>query len=65
MKRTIYPTHPSGLLADSDLVRSRPHSRTDRSVFPMEPVIQIDIGDPADAVDSGCRNWTRDIAKVA
>ncbi len=65
MKLTTYSTHRSGVLANSDLVRPRPRSRTIRPVFPTEPVIQIDIGDPAEAVDSGWRTWTRATTRVA
>ena len=65
MKRTAYPTNRAGVLADSDLVRSRPHSRSLRPLFPMEPVIQIDFGDTAEAVDAGWQTWTRDLSRVA
>lgn len=65
MKRTMYSTKRAGVLADSDYVRPRPHSRISRPVFPLEPVVRIDFGDTVDAVDSGWRTWIRETARVA
>jgi hypothetical protein len=65
MKRTIYLTQRSGVLADSDLMRSRWNSRSARPVLPPEPVVWVDFGDTVDAVDSGWRYWNRNADRVA
>ena len=55
MKPTLFSVRRAGLLADSDLVRARPGSRSVRPVYPTEPIIEIDVGDVVDAVDAGWR----------
>jgi len=65
MKRTVFPTSQAGLLTASDLVRARPGSRSVRPVIPPEPVIEIDVGDPREAVDAGWRSWAPETSKVA
>jgi hypothetical protein len=65
MKRTAYQTVQTGLLTGSDLVRARPGSRSIRPVVLPEPVIEIDVGDPRDAVDAGWRTWNPDRSRAA
>ena len=65
MKPTLYSSQRSGLLADSDLVRPRPGSRRDRPVYPTERLIEIEVGDVRDAVDSGWRAWAQRPARAA
>ncbi len=65
MKRTPTRTQQTGLLASSDLVRPRPHGRSIRPVHPPEPVISIDFGDTADAVDPGWRSWVPHTPRAA
>ncbi|MCB2224560.1 MAG: hypothetical protein KQH83_10370 [Actinobacteria bacterium] len=65
MQRTYYSNRRMGLLADSDFVRSRPNSRSLRPIYPSEPVIRIDLGDLAGAVDSGWRSWSWTDDRVA
>lgn len=65
MKPTLYSVRRAGLLADSDLVRSRPGSRSARPICPVEPVIEIEVGDVVDAVDSGWRFWAKRPSRAA
>lgn len=65
MKRTLFSSYQGGLLASTDLVRSRPGSRSLRLVVPPEPVVTIDVGDPREVVDAGWRAWAPDTPKVA
>jgi hypothetical protein len=57
MQRTYYFLLSSGLLSGSDLLRPRARSRRLRPVAPPELAFTIDLGDPADAVDSGWHRW--------
>jgi hypothetical protein len=65
MKPTLYQMHQGGLLASSDLLRARPGSRSRRPVCLPEPVIRIELGDPAHAVDAGWRAWVKDVPGIA
>jgi len=65
MKRTPTQTQQAGLLASSDLVRSRPLGRSIRPVHAPEPIIVIDFGDTVDAIDPGWHSWAPDTHQAA